>query len=94
MKVVKFEEEKMLNAEKKKARSQQRDKKVTWADIEDPQEKEFEEGFIQWKQSQKPKVVHQPERVERPELVKIPEELVEDMPHIEDWESDGDDWFD
>ena len=88
----------MLNEEKKKARSQQRDKKVTWADIEDPKEKEFEEGFIQWKRSQTPKVVYQkPERVERPELVMVPdacEELEVHVENEEDWESDGDDWFD
>ena len=62
-KVVKFVEEKMMNAEKKKARSQQRDKKhVAWDDtvvVEEPpqveSEKEFEEGFKLWKRTQNPK---------------------------------------
>ena len=62
-KVPKHVEEKMMNAEKKKTRSQQRDKKhVAWDDVivveEPPQvdtEKDFEEGFKLWKRTQNPK---------------------------------------
>ena len=62
-KVAKHVEEKIMNAEKKKARSQQRDKKhVAWDDaivVEEPPqvetEKQFEEGFKLWKRTQNPK---------------------------------------
>jgi len=106
-KVPKYVEEKKMNSDKKKARSQQRDKKhVAWDDaivVEEPpqveSEKEFEEGFKLWKRTQNPK---DPLYQRRPELVKVNaalEELVlEDIlpPHVEGeegWESDGDDWF-
>ena len=62
-KVPKYVEEKKMNAEKNKARSQKRDKKhVAWDDVivvEEPSqvesEKEFEEGFKLWKRTQNPK---------------------------------------
>ena len=81
-KVDKFVEEKHMNAEKKKARSQQRDKKtVSWDDMivveEPPQvetEKEFEEGFKHWKRCQNPKdplYQSHPERVLKDQANKV-----------------------
>jgi len=98
-KVPKHVEEKIANTEKKKARSQQRDKKhVAWDDaivVEEPPqvetEKEFEEGFKLWKRSQNPKdplYQSHPERVMKDQANKVTvalQELVlEDVaPHVE-----------
>ena len=110
VKAPKFVEEKMANAEKKKARSKQRDKKnVSWDDVivveEPPQvetEKEFEEGFKLWKRTQNPKdpLYQSHERVPKEQAnvvtVALQELGLEDMPKEEEegWDSDSDDWFD
>lgn len=103
-KAPKYVEEKKMNTEKKKARSQQRDKKnVAWEDVvvveEPPVEtpKELEES-LDYKRTCDPK---DPLYQRRPDLViKVKEsldELVLDVDDKEDepdgYHSDGDDWF-
>jgi hypothetical protein len=108
-KVPKHVEEKMMNTEKKKSRSQQRDKKhVAWDDaivVEEPpqveSEKEFEEGFKLWKRTQNPKdPLYQP-RVPKEQanvvtvaLQELALDIVEPSKESEEeCEYDGDDWF-
>jgi hypothetical protein len=105
VKAPKYVEEKKMNAEKKKARSQQRDKKtVAWEEtiiVEEPPQmetpKELEETFAHYKRTCDPK---DPLYQRRPGLVdKVKESLselvIEDIhkESEEGWESDGDDWF-
>lgn len=109
VKAPKYVEEKIANAEKKKVRTLQRDKKnVTWDDVivveEPPQvesEKEFEEGFKLWKRTQNPKDplyqshLRVPKEQANVVTVALQELVLENMPKEEEgWESDGDDWFD
>ena len=107
-KVPKYVEEKKMNTDKKKARSQQRDNKhVAWDDIivveQEPQmetPKEFEESFTYYKRTCDPK---DPLYQRRPDLVNkvktaLDELVLEDIlpPHQESeegGESDGDGWF-
>jgi hypothetical protein len=103
---VKYAEEKKMNKDKKAARSVQRDKKhVAWDDVivveEPPQQetkKEFEESFALYKRTLNPKdPLYQRHGADK--LKEKLAELVLDIqpPHVsseEDWESDGDGWFD
>ena len=97
-----------MNAEKRKTRTQQRDKKnVAWDEaivVEEPPQmetpKEFEEGFKLWKRTQHPK---DPLYQRQPDLaielktalneLEI-KDVLESEPEDDGFESDGDGWFD
>ena len=106
-KVVKFVEEKECTKNKKMQRAKERNTKYDEKDetkvIEDPPqdpEKKFEEGFKEWKRSNKQaetRCMFKP--IKEPTMEEVALEIMEPSVHYkqgegEGWESDCDGWFD